>query len=200
MDLDILTEKLTTYRKESDRPVVVGISGYCGSGKSTLARSLVSALPGAVRLRGDDFLDPVRSHRRSADWDGVERTRLVEEVLSPFRAGRPSMFQRFDWGRGELAPPEPIPTTDLLIVDLIGLFHHEALPNLDVTIWCDVDLDVAATRGMARDHRLGRDHDTLWRDVWIPNERDFEKKHSPQECGAMFYRGERLSLAQHPSA
>jgi uridine kinase len=182
-----LEEHIATLRRGSDRPVVVGISGYCGSGKSTLARSLVTALPGAVRLRGDDFLDPVRSHRRSTDWDGVERTRLAEEVLSPFRSGRPGMFRRFDWDRRELGAPEPIPTTDLLVVDLIGLFHPEALPQLDLTVWCDVELEVAADRGMARDHQLGRDHDVVWREVWIPNERDFEQRFAPKEHGAVMY-------------
>ncbi|OUD84696.1 hypothetical protein BC477_17790 [Clavibacter michiganensis subsp. michiganensis] len=33
---------------------------------------------------------------------------------------------------------------------------------------------------MARDARLGRDHDALWRDVWIPNERDFDGRFAPR--------------------
>lgn len=60
---------------------MVGISGYGGSGKSTLARRTVGDDPSMVRMRGDDFLDPSRSHRRSPDWDGVERVGLVHEVL-----------------------------------------------------------------------------------------------------------------------
>ncbi|MHA7984360.1 uridine kinase family protein [Rathayibacter sp. CAU 1779] len=188
MDERALIEHLDALRRASDHPVVAGISGYCGSGKSTLARSLVAALPGAVRMRGDDFLDPVRSHRRSTDWDGVERTRLVDEVLAPLRTGMPSTFRRLDWARGELSAPEPVPTTDLLVVDLIGLFHPEALSSIDLTIWCDVDLDTAAERGMARDRRMGRSHDALWREVWVPNERDFERGFAPKEHSAVLYR------------
>jgi len=161
-------------------PIVVGISGYGGSGKSTLARALVAALPDAVRMRGDDFLDPERSHHRSPDWDGVERDRLRDTVLRPFREGRPSTFQRFDWSRGVIGDPEPVPAAQVMIVDLVGLFHPSVLDDLDVTVWCDIDLETAGERGMARDRSLGRDHDHLWREVWMPNDCDFDVAFAPR--------------------
>ena len=115
-------------------PIVVGISGYGGAGKSTLARELLELVSGSVRMRGDDFLDPSRSHRRSADWDGVERSRLVEEVLDPFRDRRSSMFRRFDWNARALGEPEPIPTGDVLIVDQPRLFLTVGLPGTGKTL------------------------------------------------------------------
>lgn len=189
MDLDDVIDLVAGRRTSAGHPIVVGISGYCGSGKSTLARSVAGALPGTVRIRGDDFLDPERSHRRSIDWDGVDRARLTSSVLEPHRAGRASTFQRFDWSVRALGPVEPLPTTDVVIVDLIGLFHPDAMPHIDVAVWCDVDLDTAARRGMARDRRLGRDHDRLWRDVWIPNERDFEARFAPRGGAVVFSAG-----------
>ncbi|WP_416393780.1 MULTISPECIES: uridine kinase family protein [unclassified Curtobacterium] len=170
-----------------EHPIVVGISGFCGSGKSTLARGLVAALPDAVRLRGDDFLDPARSHRRSSDWDGVERDRLVSTVLEPFRERRTGHFQRYDWAQRALGPAEPLPHAKTLIVDLIGLFHPRVLPALDVTIWCDVDLRTAARRGIARDRRLGRNHEALWRDIWLPNERDYVQGFTPRDAADLLY-------------
>jgi hypothetical protein len=61
------------------------------------------------------------------------------------------------------------------------------LQQLDITVWCDVDLDTSARRGIARDNRLGRDHERLWREVWIPNERDFEKRFAPRERADLLY-------------
>lgn len=176
-----LTELIAARQAERGHPIVVGISGYGGSGKSTLARELVSAIPGSVRMRGDDFLDPVRSHRRSPDWDGVERERLVREVLVPFRAARPGTFRRYDWSARALGEPEAVPSGDVMVVDLVGLFHPDVLDVLDLTMWCDVDLHTAQIRGMRRDASLGRDHSRLWTDVWVPNERDFDAAFSPRD-------------------
>ncbi|WP_246078125.1 uridine kinase family protein [Rhodoglobus vestalii] len=180
MTLDGLIGQIDAQRRKTGPRTIVGISGYCGSGKSTLTRQLVAAVPDSKRMRGDDFLDPVRSHRRSSDWDGVERLRLASEVLAPRREGRPSTFRRYDWSQRQLGTPEPLPVAQILVVDLIGLFHAEALPFIDLTIWCDVDLQTAARRGMERDEKLGRNHGVLWRDVWIPNERDFHDQFSPR--------------------
>lgn len=68
-----------------------------------------------------------------------------------------------------------------MIVDLIGLFHPEATGALDLRVWCDVDLETATDRGIARDALLGRDHVTLWHDVWVANERDFMDNFSPRD-------------------
>lgn len=187
MDQGALVDLIAARCREAQEPLVLGISGYCGSGKSTLARSLTAALPGSARIRGDDFLDPTRSHHRSFDWAGVERERLVSEVLTPHRARQTSQFRRFDWTTRALGEAEPLPRTELLVVDLIGLFHSEALPSLDITIWCDVDLQTAARRGMARDRELGRNHEALWNDVWLPNEVDFATRYSPREHADILY-------------
>ena len=167
--------------------LVVGVSGFGGSGKSTLARELVTVAPHRVRVRGDDFLDPVRSHRRSADWDGVERARLGREILIPFRAGAPARFRRFDWTAGRLGPAESLPAASVLIVDAVGLFHPECLDLLDLTVWVDVDLERATAQGKARDLALGRRHDDLWDQVWVPNDRDFARIHDPRAMADILY-------------
>jgi hypothetical protein len=61
------------------------------------------------------------------------------------------------------------------------------LPSLDVTVWCDVELDVAVSRGMARDRELGRRHEVLWTDVWALNERDFAQEFMPREHAETLY-------------
>jgi uridine kinase len=170
--------------------LVVGISGFGGSGKSTLTRELVSAIPRAARIRGDDFLDPVRSHRRSPDWDGMERGRLRREVLDPFHRGEPSEFRRFDWGTGALGDLEAVPAANILIVDAVGLFHPELdePAAIDLRIWVDVDLETATARGKARDREARSDHTALWDNVWVPNERDFAERFSPRKNADLVYR------------
>jgi uridine kinase len=169
-------------------PVVVGISGFGGSGKSTLARWLAQCVPGCVRVRGDDFLDPARSHGRSADWSGVDRLRLASEVLDPFRRGQPGQHQPYDWAHRCLGSPVANPEGSVLVVDLIGLFHPEVLDLLDVRVWMDLDLPTATERGLRRDAELGRDHRSLWHQVWVPNERDFERNFAPVAAATHLFR------------
>jgi uridine kinase len=159
--------------------IVVGISGYAGAGKTVLAHQLVHEVPDAVRLRGDDFLDPPRVHQRSRDWDGVDRHRMRAEVLEPFRAGHPVMRRALDWDTGRLGEPTPLPQASVLVIDAIGIFHPDLLPWFDLTVWVGADLEVAQQRGMARDRAAGLDHDQLWT-VWTANDREFEQTFSPR--------------------
>jgi uridine kinase len=175
-DVLVAIEQLLTERGR----VAVGISGYAGAGKSVLARRVVEALDGAVRVRGDDFLDPIRVHRRSSDWDGVERQRVRSEVLEPFRAGRDVEVRRLDWSTAQLAEPTPLPRASVLVIDAIGILHPDLLPWFDLTVWVNADLQVARARGMARDRAAGLDHDRLWTEVWTPNDAEFEQMFSPR--------------------
>ena len=181
-----IVDAIDRIRDGSGR-VAVGVSGYAGAGKSVFARTLVDIVDGAVRLRGDDFLDPPRVHRRSADWDGVERDRLRAEALEPFRAGAPVAVRPLDWSTGRHGAPTPLARASVLIVDAIGTFHPELLPWFDLTVWVDVDLQVAQAQGRARDRAAGRDHDTLWTDVWTPNDREFEQMFSSRRLADVLY-------------
>ncbi|MGH3474462.1 MAG: hypothetical protein ACRDOT_06040, partial [Aeromicrobium sp.] len=62
-DVADIVELIDRSRERLGR-VVVGISGYAGAGKSVLARQVVDLVDDAIRLPGDDFLDPSRVHRR----------------------------------------------------------------------------------------------------------------------------------------
>jgi uridine kinase len=166
---------------------IVAISGYGGSGKSTLAKALAALSEGSTRLRGDDFLDPVRSHLRSRDWDGVERARMRAEVLEPYRRDEPVRFRRFDWHTRALAPAEELPDADVLLVDAIGILHPDLDGCFDLSIWVDVDLETAGERGRERDRRNGHDHDRLWTEVWLPNDRDFAARFDPMAHADLLY-------------
>ncbi len=146
-----------------------------------LARRVVEIVDDAVRVRGDDFLVPERVRRRSPDWDGVDRPRLRDEVLEPFRAGLPVAVRPLDWSTGRLGAPTPLPRASVLVVDLIGLFHPDLLPCLDLTVWVDVEPEIALEQGMARDRAAGLDHDRLWTDVWLPNDREFKQVFTPRD-------------------
>jgi uridine kinase len=185
-DFDEVVAEVSRLRR-TRRRAVVAISGYAGSGKSTLARDLVEAVDRTTRLRGDDFLDPERSHLRSADWDGVDRARMRTEVLDPFRRDQTVRFHPYDWEARRLGPATALPPATVVVVDGIGIFHPDLQGCFDLTVWIDVELEDAVRRGLARDQAAGRDHDRLWSEVWTPNDRDFAEVFSPAAQADLHY-------------
>jgi uridine kinase len=59
------------------------------------------------------------------------------------------------------------------------MLHPDLLKFYDFKIWVDCPLDIATQRGIKRDQEWGNDHDDLWLNIWMPNERDFMTKHRP---------------------
>lgn len=160
---------------------IIGVSGHAGSGKSTVARTLENRISGCVRVRGDDFLDPVLVHRRSRDWDGVQRGRLADEVLAPFASGHPVYVRPLDWTHGISGPPQRLGSARMICVDGIGLFHPDVIEQFDLRIWVDTDPVTAMNRGRARDQAAGLDHDGPWAHIWFNNDADFDERFAPQD-------------------
>lgn len=184
--LDDLAERIRRLTAQR-APVVVGIAGYGGSGKSTLARALLARLPEATRVRGDDFLDPVRSMRRSDAWEALRRDELAS-MLETLGAGRPAIFLPADWATGGRQEARTQPPAPIVLVDAVGLLHPVLLPLLDLTVWVDVPLETATERGMRRDRQAGNDHDALWREVWSPNDRGFDERHRPRDIAEVRFK------------
>ena len=178
--MDHLIDRVIALGAMTQYPIV-GVSGHAGSGKSTLARTLENRISGSVRVRVDDFLDPVLIHRRSGDWTGVWRDRLADEVLGPFAAGRPVYVRPLDWSTGTLGRPQRLREASMLCVDGIGIFHPEITDRFDFRIWVDTDPLTAVSRGQMRDRAAGLDHDALWTRVWSANDADFDERFAPRD-------------------
>lgn len=155
----------------------MGVSGFAGAGKTTMAHRLVDEVGDGLRLRADDYLDPVRAHRPSSDW-ALDRDRLKREVVVPFRTGKPVMIRRLDWATRQLGAPTPLPRVSVLVVEGVGLFHPDLLESFDLTVWVDVDLQTARRRGRSR----GR-----WNRVWTTNDRTFEHLFHPRDGAGLRY-------------
>jgi uridine kinase len=162
--------------------VIVGVSGFGGAGKSTLAERLAGELDRAAIVSADDFtIDQQR--QRCDDWSSVDRGRIAEQVLIPARNSQPVCYQQYDWPRNELGLWRTVSDFTFLILEGIGIIHPDLLSLLDATVWIDVPLDVASERGKYRDREIYHvDHDTLWDDLWTPNDRDYFARFRPDQA------------------
>lgn len=160
--------------------VVVGISGFGGSGKSTLAAALADALK-APTVSTDEFATE-EVMQPSDDWNGIDRARLVHQILLPLRQGarRIAYDSSGDWEAWTTERKTLELAGDHFIVEGVGLFHPDVLPLLDLTVWIEIDPGESTRRGLARDAQAGQDDRSLWNDVWAPNDLRFAEVFDPQ--------------------
>lgn len=174
---EILTA-IQELKQPTDRPIVIAISGYGGSGKSTLAANLKEQLGSCEVIAADDFILS-RCRHRTEDWDSYDRPRLQKQVLEPALQDKPVRHQIYDWKNDKLGEWRTVPKSQYLIVEGLSMLHPDMLRFYDYKIWVDCPLEVATQRGIKRDREWGNDHDDLWLNIWMPNERDFMAKYRP---------------------
>ncbi len=182
-----MIEELAAAIAALEAPAAVGLSGRGGAGKSSLCRQLVAAMPGVAVVAGDDFLDPAGCAEVTDDWRGLDRARIARELIGPFHRGEPVRWRRLDWVAGELAETRELPPCEVLVVEGIGVVH----PSLswDLTVWVEVDAEVALERGIRRDHdEYGVDFEEVWREVWGPTDDAFVARFRPVETADLVLR------------
>jgi len=168
-------------------PVVVAVSGFGGSGKTALAAALACRL-GAPVVGIDAFGTPA-ALVASADWGGLDRARLVRQVLAPLAAGaREVTYDRCDdWDTWRTTPAR-LRVERHLVVEGVGLFHPGLLAWLHHRLWLDVPLATATARGIARDMARGQDTRALWEGVWAPTETAFARRFRPRDLADVVVR------------
>lgn len=173
-----IAEKIKALSKPADRALIVAISGYGGSGKSTLAEALQQQLGNAEVISSDDFIIN-RCAERTADWNSYDRPRLRSQVLEPASRGQAIRYQVYDWEKNQLGKWRTVPKSTYLLIEGVSILHPDLRHFYDYALWLDCPLTIATKRGMQRDREWGNDHDDMWNNIWMPNERDYFEKYKP---------------------
>ena len=163
----------------------VGIDGVSAAGKTTFGDALVPLVAApVVRASFDDFHFPrAIRHARGEGPDSYyedtfDVTRFRRELLEPFARGEPIRTRIFDHVH-DLPIDEPAqeaPPGAVLIVDGIWLHKPELRDAFELTIWLDVDRQVALARAIARDGMAER-----YATRYFPAETRYIEEVRPQE-------------------
>lgn len=182
-------EELLTMIQGIDKDaVIVGISGFSGSGKSTLTSKLQKSLKNSAHVPTDAFMVD-NLNRRSDDWDTIDRDRIIKQVIEPMRADKDIRYQVYDWDKNEAKLWCELPHPKYLLLEGTCAIHPDLLPYLDWTVWIDRAQADAAASGMRRDHEeRGYNHDDLWHNIVIPNDRDYFDRHHPRKNANFIYK------------
>ena len=171
---------IQTLVSDLDRPPLVAVTGFGGAGKSTLAARLCDDLPDAAVVPGDEFMRTRPPVGRSDDWADLDRDRLLRQVVEPGQTGAPVRYQVYDPEHQAPGPWLSVDGAGVIIVEGLALLHPDLADRYDLTVWVDVDLDIATEQGMWRDrHVFGNPQVELWEEVWKPNDAGFHHRYRP---------------------
>ena len=137
------TEILQKIEAVTKRPYLIGIDGRSGAGKSTFANKLQEQLTDVVVIHKDDFyrvmdekvratLNSEQGYYRYFDWE-----RLEHQVLCPLSTGEIADYQRYDWGKEELAETIVVNPMNIIIVEGVYSTRPELRKYYDLCIWIE---------------------------------------------------------------
>jgi uridine kinase len=149
-------------RNLTGNPSVVGITGGSGSGKTTFAKRLCAWFGAdAVILSHDDYYksrpDMTVEEAAVYDFDCPEAfdTYLLVKHLNDLKANRSVKTPSYDFvthtRTDGVCLVEPVPV--IIVEGLLIMCDPELLGMLDLVIYMDADIDIAAQRRIERDCR-----------------------------------------------
>ncbi|MHB1087015.1 MAG: uridine kinase family protein [Minisyncoccota bacterium] len=152
---------------------IIGVSGYGGSGKTNFANEL-RALLNAPAVGVDSF-QKNRTDKEYSLWNIMDYARLEREVLAPFVSGATSIrYGHFEWAQNNAQEMREVPSTNILIIEGVGLFRPELMKYFAYTIWVDCPLEEAIARGKKRDKDEHHNpQDELWDGIWKKNDIEY---------------------------
>jgi len=154
---------------------LVLVDGPAGSGKTTLANDVAVALGGAPS-RGAGTFDPaaplpaipiLHGDDMYEGWSGLTSLNdvLVGQVLEPLSHGVEGGFRMWDWHRSRRTHRIPVPPTQFLVVEGVGVASRAARDHASFVAYVEAPWEARLARGVARDGEAMRDEWLRWHPI-----------------------------------
>lgn len=181
--LSVILQEIQICKKES---MLVAIDGRCASGKTTLAARLKEELHCNVIHMDYFFLRPEQRTRKRLGEPGgnVDYERFLEEVMHPFRQGKPFSYRRFDCKSMDFVSEIQVEPNALTIVEGAYCCHPALWDFYDLHIFLSIEPEEQLRRIAQRN---GDQALVTFRERWIPlEEHYFLEYHIQERCDYSF--------------
>lgn len=172
---------------ESKKTVIfVAIDGPCASGKTTLAQLLSTCYDCNLFHTDDFYLRPVqKTEARLREAGGnMDRERLTAEVLAPLQRGETVCYRPYSCKTQTIASGTEIPFQRLNIIEGSYSLHPDLRPYYDVKIVLQISPEHQIDRLKRRESQKSLE---LFRDRWIPLEKEYAEKTGLYDCADLVY-------------
>jgi uridine kinase len=141
---------------------VILIDGPSGSGKTALSLRLRQGWVGA------DLPTLVHLDDVYPGWDGLEAAsaQITEQLLRPFREGRPARWRRWDWMHEQPAEWVDVDPGHPLIIEGCGALSRQNAALADLSLWVEAPEAERKRRALARDGELYAREWDRWDAQW----------------------------------
>jgi uridine kinase len=168
---DLLERVKNIQRKH--KTLLIGIDGVGGACKTTLSEYLKEHLVGVSIVQLDDFYSP--------ELNRADRNRVLEQVLLPLENNANAKYKIFDWRSNILIDWYTIKPGGIVIIEGVSALHSDFAEKYDFRIWISCSPEVGFGRGIERDKiRDGVDNTDKWRNIWMPQEKEYGQSQQPQ--------------------
>ena len=139
-------------------PVMIAVDGFSGAGKTTLAIELAAALRAHHRVSLFHLEDIYPG------WDGLADgiAYYCGQVAAPLAAGRPAVWQAWDWDAGRYGPARTTEPAEIVIVEGVGATAAAAGQLLDAAVWVQAPAELRREQALERDGETYAPHWERW--------------------------------------
>lgn len=179
----VILQEIEACKKQ---PMLIAIEGRCASGKTTLADRLEEKLKCNVIHMDHFFLRPQqRTKKRLSEPGGnVDYERFLEEIILPFKKGKPFSYREFNCKSMDFVSEIQVEPNRLTIVEGAYCCHPQLWDFYDLRVFLNVEPEEQLRRIRGRN---GEKALLTFRNRWIPlEEQYFTAYHIAERCDYVF--------------
>lgn len=184
--IDEIMRQLEAAASEETELMLV-IDGMCGSGKTTLADELGRRYSCNV-FHMDDFYLPIvmQTEKRLSEPGGnINFDRFVAEVEVPLMQGQDILYRPFGCISQSYMEATPLKATKINIIEgtyschpVLRRFYEQSPDRRVITLFLDIEDNIRLERLLKR---VGEQRLKLFKDKWIPREKEYFDAYAVRE-------------------